>query len=230
LGDIENLKKMIAQNLISEVVPSLLLTDTGQKALNWMEEFRISHLAVVEDKRLVGLLSDQIIYDLNLIDRPVSDYAGHLLPSFVRANQHILEVVKIVSTLKLSAIPVLDSYDQYGGVITIFDLSRKIVDLMAMQEPGGVIVLELMPVDYSLSQIAQIVEGNDAKILGFYISSDIDSTRLEVTLKLNVIDLSAIIQTFVRFDYNIVAVYMDNSVIKDLYGNRFEQLLKYMNV
>ena len=221
---------MIAQNLLSEVVPPLRLTDTGQKALNWMEIFRISHLPVVDGKRLVGLISDKIIYDLNIIDKPVGDYSDHLLSPHIRINQHIYEVFLTISSLKLSAVPVLDLYDQYCGVITVFDLAQKFADLVAVQEPGGVIVLELNSIDYSLSQIAQIVEGNNAKILSFYVSPEVESRRMTVTLKINVIDLSAIIQTFVRYDYNIIAVYMDDSVITDLYDDRLDQLMKFMNI
>lgn len=221
---------MIAQNLLSEVVPPLRLTDNGQKALNWMEIFRISHLPVVDGKRLVGTISDKIIYDLNIIEQPIKDYSDHLLPPFVRSNQHIYEVFQTISSLKLSAVPVLDNYNQYCGVITVFDLAQKFASLVAVQEPGGVIILELNSIDYSLSQIAQIVEGNDAKILSFYVSPISDSKRLTVTLKINVIDLSAIIQTFVRYDYNIVSVYMDDSTIKDLYDDRLDQLMRYMNV
>jgi predicted transcriptional regulator len=221
---------MIAQNLLSEVVPPLRLTDNGQKALNWMEVFRISHLPVVDGKKLVGVISDRIIYDLNIIERPIGDYTDHLLSPFIRANQHIYEVFQTISTQKLSAIPVVDIYGQYCGVITVLDLAQKFASLVAVHEPGGVIVLELNSVDYSLSQIAQIVEGNDAKILSFYVAPITDSTKLNVTLKINVIDLSAIIQTFVRYDYNIVAAYMDDSTINDLYDDRLDQLMKYMNI
>ena len=221
---------MIAQNLLSEVVPPLRLTDTGQKALNWMEIFRISHLPVVDGKRLVGLISDKIIYDLNIIDKPVGDYSDHLLSPHIHTNQHIYEVFNAISVLKLSAVPVLDLYDQYCGIITVFDLAQKFADLVAVQEPGGVIVLELNAIDYSLSQIAQIVEGNDAKILSFYISPEVESKRMTVTLKINVVDLSAIIQTFVRYDYNIIAVYMDDSVINNIYDDRLDQLMKFMNI
>ena len=221
---------MIAQNLLSEVVPPLRLTDSGQKALNWMEIFRISHLPVVDGKRLVGLISDKIIYDLNIIDKPIEDYSDHLLSPHIRTTQHIYEVFNIISVLKLSAVPVLDLYDQYCGVITATDLAQKFADLVAVHEPGGVIVLELNAIDYSLSQIAQIVEGNDAKILSFYISPEAESKRMTVTLKINVVDLSAIIQTFVRYDYNIIAVYMDDSVIQNMYDDRLDQLMKFMNI
>ncbi len=221
---------MIAHSLVSEVVPPLRLTDSGQKALNWMEIFRISHLPVVDGKRLLGVISDKIIYDLNIIERPISDYSDHLLSPFVLESQHIYEVFQAISTQKLSAIPVLDIYRQYCGVITVLDMAQKFASLVAVQEPGSVIVLELNSIDYSLSQIAQIVEGNEAKILSFYVSPISDSKKLTVTLKINVIDLSAIIQTFVRYDYNIVAVYMDESSLNDLYEDRLGQLMKYMNI
>lgn len=221
---------MIAQNLLSEVVPPLRLTDSGQKALNWMEIFRISHLPVVDGKRLLGVISDKIIYDLNIIERPIGDYSDHLLSPFVRTDQHIFEVIMAVSSQKLSAIPVVDIYGQYTGVITVLDLAQKFAGLVAVDEPGGVIVLELNSIDYSLSQIVQIVEGNDAKILSFYVSPEADSKRMHITLKINKVDLSAVIQTFVRYDYNINAVYMDNSSIKEVYEDRLDQLMKYMNM
>lgn len=221
---------MIAQDLLSEVVPSLRLTDNGQKALNWMEIFRISHLPVVEDKKLIGLISDKIIYDLNIIEKPISDYSEHLLTPHIHVNQHIYEVFSVVTVLKLSAVPVLDLHHQYVGVITVFDLAQKFADLVAVREPGGVLVLEINTINYQLSQIAQIVEGNDARILSFYVSQIPESTMINVTLKVNLIDLSAIIQTFVRYDYNIKAVYMDDSVIRNVYDDRFDQLMKFMNV
>ncbi|MGE5395216.1 MAG: CBS domain-containing protein [Candidatus Saccharibacteria bacterium] len=221
---------MIAQNLLSEVVPPLRLTDSGQKALNWMEVFRISHLPIVDNKRLIAVVSDKIIYDLNILEKPLGEYVSHMLSPYVRTNQHIYEVFSSISMLKLSAIPVLDLYDEYVGVITVFDLVQKFSELVAVKEPGGIIVLEINSIDYSLPQIAQIVEGNDAKILSFYIHQQPESRLMNVTLKTNVVDLSAIIQTFVRYDYNIKAVYMDDSNIKNLYDDRFDQLMKFMNI
>ena len=221
---------MIAQNLLSEVVPPLRLTDNGQKALSWMEIFRISHLPVVNGKELVGLISDKTIYDLNIIDKPVGDYTEHLLSIHILASQHIYEVFSLISKYKLSAVPVLNLYHEYCGVITVFDLGQKFADLVAVREPGGVIVLELNSIDYSLSQIAQIVEGNDAKILSFYVNQEVDSKQMDITLKINIVDLSSIIQTFVRYDYNIKAVYMDESIIRNLYDDRYDQLIKFMNI
>ncbi|MFW5752129.1 MAG: CBS domain-containing protein, partial [bacterium] len=95
---------------------------------------------------------------------------------------------------------------------------------------GGIIVLELNINDYSLSEIAQIVESNDAKILGLYISSPDDSTRIELTIKINRTELSSIIQTFNRYNYNIKASFLENDELDNLYNNRYEAFIRYLNV
>ena len=221
---------MIAEQLISEVIPSLRLSDTGQKALNWMEVFRISHLPVVDNHEYVGLIADKSIYDLNLTEEKFEDCRTHMLTPHVHTNQHIYEVVSVISELKISCLPVLDLHHNYLGVITVFDLAQKFADLVAVHEPGGVILLELTPMDYSLAEIAQIVEGNDAKILSLYVNNEQDSKKMIVTLKVNQIDLSPIIQTFVRYDYSILAVFMDESILNNMYDDRLNQLRKYMNI
>lgn len=221
---------MLAKELISDVIPSLRLTDNGQKALNWMEIFRISHLPVVDNHQYLGLISDKSIYDLNLNDKLMEDCRDFLVQPYVGVSQHIYEVVSVVSRLKITVVPVLDQEHQYRGVITVFDLAQRFADLVAVNEPGGVIVLELNPIDYSLAEIARIVEGNDAKILSLYVSKSDDSKEITVTLKINQMDLSPVIQTFVRFDYVIKSVFMDDSVLKHLYDDRFELLMKYLNI
>lgn len=221
---------MIAENLISEVVPSLRWSDTGQKALNWMDVFRISHLPVVEDHQYYGLVSDKMIYDLNMFEKELVEMRDKLLSPFVMINQHIYQVFSVISEYKLSVVPVLDLHKEYKGVITAFDMAKQFAGLVAVNEPGGVIELELNPVDYSLAQITQIVEGNDAKILSLYVRERSDSKLITVTIKTNVIDLSRIIQTFVRYDYNIKAVYMEESMLGELYDDRFDQFMKYLNI
>jgi hypothetical protein len=221
---------LIAKELISEVIPSLRLDDDGQKALNWMEIFRISHLPVVDNHQYLGLISDKVVYDLNLIEKKMKDCTEFLMQTSVRTNQHIYEVAAILSSLKLTLVPVLDLQHAYMGVVSVLDLSQKFADLVAVHEPGGIIVLELNPIDYSLAQIAQIVEGNDAKILSLYIHREKDSNGIVITIKVNQMDLSAIIQTFVRYDYSIMAVFMDESIINNMYDDRYNQFMKYLNI
>ncbi len=195
-----------------------------------MEIFRIAHLPVVDEHEYLGLISDKSIYDLNLAGKKMDDCREHLLLPHVHSNQHIYEVASVISELKLSLVPVLDLKHSYLGVVSVMDLSKKFAELVAVHEPGGIIVLELTPLDYSLSQIAQIVESNDAKILSLYTCKEDDSNQLLVTLKVNQVDLSPLIQTFVRYDYSIRAVFMDESILNNMYDDRFNQLMKYMNI
>ena len=221
---------MIASDLISEIIPSLKTSDTGQTALNWMEIFRISHLPIVNNQDFLGLISDTDIYDMNQPEEPIGNHELTLLKPYVTDNQHLFEVVGLAARLKLSIVPVLDNNSRYKGVITSSDLIRHIAGISSMDQPGGIIVLEMIERDYSLSQIAQIVESNNIKVLSMYITSPSESTRLEVTLKVNTTDLFALIKTFERYNYEVKTWVTTNDSIDRFYSERFDLLMKYLNI
>lgn len=221
---------MVAKDLISEVIPSLKTSDLGQTALNWMEIFRVSHLPIVNNQDFLGLISDADIYDMNQPEEPIGNHNLTLFKPFVEAEQHIFEVIGLASRLKLSVVPVLDSANHFLGVITINDLIRHLAGISSLDQPGGIIVLELIARDYSLSQIAQIVEGNNVKVLSMYITSPPDSTKLEVTLKVNSGDLASVVRTFERYNYEVKTWVTDNDSMDRFYSERFDLLMKYLNI
>jgi len=221
---------LLAEQLISDVIISVKSTEIGQKALNWMDVFRVSHLPVVDGEKYLGMVSDKLIYDLNLTDKPISTEYEKLISVHVHQEQHIFEIAILMYKLKLSVIPVLDKDHYYLGAITLYDLARRFAHLFSLQEVGGVIVLEMNVNDYSLAEISQITEGNDVKILSCFIDRKPGNSNMDVILKLNKEDLSPLIQTFMRYDYNVKAVYLDNSMLTDLYKDRFDQFMKYMNI
>jgi CBS domain-containing protein len=221
---------MVANDLISEIIPSLKTSDTGQTALNWMEIFRISHLPIVNNQDFLGLISDTDIYDMNQPDEPIGNHELTLLKPFVTDEQHLFEVVGIAARLKLSVVPVLDNHNHYKGVITTNDLIKHIAGISSMDQPGGIIVLEMIERDYSLTQIAQIVESNNVKVLSMYITSPKESTRLEVTLKVNTTDLLALLRTFERYNYDVKTWVTTNDSIDRFYSERFDLLMKYLNM
>ena len=221
---------MTAKDLISEIIPSLKTSDTGQTALNWMEIFRISHLPIVNNQDFLGLISDTDIYDTNQPDEPIGNHELTLLKPYVTDDQHLFEVIGLAAQLRLSVVPVLDNKNRYRGVITTTDLVRYIAGISSMDQPGGILVLELIERDYSLSQIAQIVESNSIKVLSMYITSHPESTRLEVTLKVNTTDLLALIRTFERYNYEVKNWVTTNDSIDRFYSERFDLLMKYLNI
>jgi acetoin utilization protein AcuB len=221
---------MVAKDLISEVIPSLKTSDLGQTALNWMEIFKISHLPIVNNQEFLGLISDTDIYDMNQPNEPIGNHALTLYKPYVTVDQHIFEVIGLASRLKLSVVPVLDSKNNYKGVITSTDLIRHLAGISSMDQPGGIIVIEVVDRDYSLSQIAQIIESNNVKILSMYITSSPGSTQLEVTLKVNTGDLASVIRTFERYNYEVKTWVTDNDSMDRFYSERFDLLMKYLNI
>lgn len=221
---------MVAKDLISEIIPSLKTSDTGQAALNWMEIFRISHLPIVNNLDFLGLISDTDIYDTNQPEEPIGNHELTLLKPYVTEDQHLFEVIGLAARLRLSVVPVLNNKNHYMGVITSSDLVRYVAGISSMDQPGGILVLELIERDYSLSQIAQIVESNNIKVLSMYITSPPDSTLLEVTLKVNTTDLHALIRTFERYNYEVKTWVTTNDSIDNFYSERFDLLMKYLNM
>ena len=220
---------MLARELISDVVTALKTSDTGTLALSWMEVFRIKHLPIVNHREFLGLISDSDIYDLNNPDEPVGNHQLSLQKPFVNEDQHIYEVIELLSRLELTLVPVLNDEKQYLGVITQEDLTRKFAHLSAMQQPGGIIELEMNEHDYSLSEISQIVESNNARILSLYVASSQDNAKLRVTLKINFTDLTSIMETFNRYNYTVVSSHTDNEDLDEFYQERFDVFLKYLN-
>src|SRR4030042_1009876 len=221
---------MVALDLISDIIPSLKTSDTGQTGLNWMEIFRVSHLPIVNNQDFLGLISDSDIYDMNQPEEPIGNHELTLLKPYVEDNQHLFEVIGLAARLKLTIIPVLDNQNHYKGVITTNDLIRHIAGISSMDQPGGIIVLEMIERDYSLSQISQIIESNNAKVLSMYITSPSESTRLEVTLKVNTTDLLAVIRTFERYNYDVKTWITTNDSLDRFYSDRFDLLMKYLNM
>lgn len=221
---------MIAKDLISDVIPSLKTSDLGQTALNWMEIFRVSHLPIVNNQDFLGLISDSDIYDMNQPEEPIGNHALTLLKPYVGGDQHIFEVIGLASRLKLSVVPVLDINNHYMGVITTSDLIRHLAGISSMDQPGAIIVLELTERDYSLSQIAQIIEGNNIKVLSLYITTPPESSKLEVTIKLNSNDLTSLLRTFERYNYEVKTWISNSDSMDRFYSERFDMLMKYLNI
>ena len=219
---------MKAIELISEDIPPLTHTDTGEKALRWMDEFKVSHLPVLKNGNFVGVISESDILDKMDVEDTLDKLFDHLPRPYVNENSHIYEVLAKISEHKLSVLPILDDNEKYLGCTSIHNLITKIANTGSIKESGGIIVLEVNAVDYSMAQIAQIVESNNAKILSSYIMSPSDSNKLEVTLKINQIELDRIIRTFERYDYTIKASFQKSSGDEDVQF-RYDALMNYLN-
>jgi len=214
--------------LLNDLVP-LYMTDNAMLALSLMEEYKVTHLPVVEAGVFKGLLSESDIYSYNRFEDVIANQPIVLNNITVTKDQHIFDVIEIIHKNSLSLLPVIDDDGIYLGSIFLTDVISKLSEITGINNPGGIIVLEMNIHDYSLSEIAQIVESNNIKIINSYVSSFNDSTKIEVTLKLNSVDIEALIQTFNRYNYQIKASYTDVD-LNDNISDRYNSLMNYLNI
>lgn len=221
---------MIAEQLISDIISPLKTSDTVETAISMMDEFRVAHLPVVNNTAYLGLVSETDLQEnLEDIDTPIGNIRLSLARPAIRNFEHIYDVIKSMTELGISVLPVIDSDDNYIGAVSFESLNRNMVKMTAIQNPGAIIVLEMSQNDYSLSEIAQIIESNDAKVLSMYITSEIDSTTMEVILKVNKQDITGIINTLNRYNYSIKASFGKEEDPDDL-KDRYDSLMNYLNV
>ena len=221
---------MIASSLLSNVVPVLKKDDTCAQALGWMDLFRVSLLPVLEGETYVGLLSDEIMYTHGSIHDTIGMLDIPREMTFVYEDVHMYDVIGVASSRLLSVVPVLNRKEVYQGSILLTDILHNIDKLLCIDDPGGIIVLEVNKIDYSLAEVAQIVEYNEAKVLSCYVTCMPDSNKVEITLKVNTARIEPILDTFIRYRYVIKNTFVSGEDINEEMRDRYGQLLKFMEM
>jgi CBS domain-containing protein len=220
--------EMLARELISKVVPPLRPDDEVARALAWMDEFKVSHLPVVDGKNFLGLISEDNILDGAKEDTVIASKEV-LNRAYVLESQHIYYVIRKLAATDLSVVAVLDSAQNYLGCITLSDLVTKFEELAVINQPGGIIVIQFKKNDYSLAQVAHVVESNNAKILSSYVFERPETGMLELTLKVNREEVGSIVQGLERYDYQVLAFFQESAQLEDLKG-RYDELMRYINI
>ena len=221
---------MIASSLLSNVVPVLKKEDTCVQSLGWMDLFRVSHLPVLDGETYVGLLSDEVMYAHGSIHDSIGKLDRPREMTFVYEDVHMYDVIGVASSRLLSVVPVLNRKEVYQGAILLTDILHNIDKLLCIDDPGGIIVLEVNKIDYSLAEVAQIVEYNEAKVLSCYVTCMPDSNKVEITLKVNMARIEPILDTFIRYRYVIKNTFVSGEEMNEEMRDRYGQLLKFMEM
>ena len=220
---------MLAIELVADIIPPVHTSDTIQKVIDRMYEFRIKHLPIVNENQFLGLMSeDDLIKETNF-ELPIGALSLSLVNPFVIEDQHIYDVIRIFHEQNLTMVPVLDIKDNYLGLISINNLNDYFATMTSIEQPGGIIVLEVYNNSNTLAQMAQIVESDNAQVLSSYVRSFPGSSKIEITLKVNKQDISAIVATFLRYEYEIKATF-NNKNNNDSVKDRYNLLMNYLNL
>lgn len=220
---------MLSKQVVQNEIEPITRLDSGLYALGIMDEFKVEHLPVVEEGLLVGLVRELDLLDMHRPEGSLAEQEVPLTQVFVNTDDHCFRALDLMGEMSVTMLPVVDRQNRYAGYITSMNLIECMSELTAAQEHGGLLTLEINQNDYSLSEIAQIVESNDANILSVYVSKHADSAKMEVTLKINRTDLAAVIQTFERYEYRITATYHENDDSDEM-KRRFGLFMNYLNM
>ncbi len=221
---------MIAEDLINQMIPPLKGSDEAHKAIVWMEEFRCNFMPVTEDGKLIGFISEDIILETNDIEKLVRDFDLAGVNCYVHLDTHFYDILKVASDNKLQMVGVIDQNQNYCGVITVQDTLTSFAQTAAVQLPGGILILSMNHIDYSLAEISRLVEENHAKILSSIVKEDpLDPGKIRLTLKINQIDLTRVVATLERFGYKVIGRYQESRPATDD-KERIDMLLRYLDI
>jgi hypothetical protein len=186
-----------------------------------------SHFPILNEGVYIGsMVADDI--DTLDSDKKASDYLYTLETFFARDSMIWLDVLEVFAKNHTNIVPVLNEENVYSGYYELEDIVKFFHETPFLREPGGIIVVQKNITDYSMSQIAQIVESNNAKLLGMFVS-EANSESIQITIKTTVGSLNDIIQTFRRYNYEIISEHHEDNYLNSL-KERSEYLDKYLNI
>lgn len=218
---------MLTRDLISNSIPYLHKDDKVFHALQLMNDYHVAHLPVVEDENYLGIISEEQLLqsdDNNSIHQlQVTDSA-----TSVQAKDHFLKAIQIAVLNKLSIVPVVEE-KLLIGIVTYDDLLRNASDFLSLNSPGALVVLEMESSSYSFTELNRIVESNDAQITQLNTFTDPQTGIMQVTIKLNKLEVSDIIATLQRYEYNVKYFFGEELYENELRTN-FDNLMNYLKV
>jgi CBS domain-containing protein len=219
---------VLNKELISASIPTLTLNDSIFQALELMSEFHITQLAVVVDEKYLGLVFEE---DLMNVDNTalLESIHNHFSKVSVRANTHFIESIQTANDYNLTIVPVIENENDFVGAIPATDLLKQLGKITGASEPGGLIILEMDQRNFSFAEISKLVETNDAQITQLNTYWDNNLEAFFVTLKINKFEISDIVATFQRYEYE-VKYYFGEELYENELKDNYDHLMNYLNI
>lgn len=220
---------MLTTELINNNIPQLKLQDSVSKALQLINDYRVTHLPVVSEERYLGLVSEDDLLDAEDDKATIQILEDSFIKIFVKENEHFLNAVSCSNRYETTVVPVINEEEELVGVITVTDLLKALGDFSGANEIGGIIVMEMERNQFAISEISRIVESNDATILHLNTTIQPQTGMLTVTLHLNKKEISAIVSSFERYEYDIIYYFGDEKFENEIHIN-YRHLMNYLDI
>lgn len=220
---------MLAQELTNNLLPQLQLTDTVSKALQLMNDFKMTHLPVVAEDKYLGMISEDDLIDEENKKIAIEFFQNDFIPASVTFNKHFLNAVTVSNQYRTNVIPVVNETNEFIGTIAGQELLLALGNFSGANETGAVIVLEMERSRFSISEISRIVESDGAVILHLNITIKPDTALMQVTIHLNKREIAVIIAAFERYEYS-VSFYSGEQLFENEIDNNYRHLMNYLDI
>lgn len=221
---------MLAREIISNVVKPLSYSDTGAYALSLMNELNVNQIPVIDGANYIGIISSEEITLAKKLEESVSTVHTVLKRPYVYESSHLFDVMKASLEYNVRIVPVLSDEDNsYLGVISAESCLKAFSELNSIADEGGIIEFSVPLKNFSVIEIARIVEDNEVRILAFYTNIDQQTNRVNVTMKTNSNELASVISAMERYGYELRGFYQEKEYTEDLKGN-YDAFMHFMNV
>ncbi|HUS02382.1 MAG TPA: CBS domain-containing protein [Chitinophagaceae bacterium] len=220
---------MLAIELNNNIIPQLRLEDTVGKALQLINDFKVSHLPVVSEEKYLGLLSEEDLLDADNKKMLIQLLHGEFIDVSIKENEHFLQAVNISNEFQTSVVPVVNEENEFLGSISGQNLLRILGNFSGAQEIGGIIVLEMERSQFTISEISRIVESNEATILHLNTTIQPETGLLTVTIHINKKELSMVVAAFERYDYDVIYYFGEEKFENEIHSN-YRHLMNYLDI
>ena len=220
---------MLTIELINNNIPRLKLQDTVGKALQLINDFRVTHLPFVADEKYLGLISEEDLLDAEEEKLPIELMQDTFINAAVKDNEHFLNAVNCCNQFDTTVVPVINADGELAGTITTPDLLKALGNFAGTNEIGGIIVLEMERSQFAISEISRIVESNDATILHLNTTVHSVTGMLTVSIHTNKKEIAAIVATFERYDYDIIYYFGNEKFENEIHSN-YRHLMNYLDI
>jgi acetoin utilization protein AcuB len=220
---------MLTKELQSQSLPHLHLTDKVYQALQLMNENQVTHLPIVDGEKFVGTISEDDLLQAENDHSALEELQQSFSNTSVKEDEHFLKAVQLAAENGLSVVPIITEDNQLAGTVAYNDLLRHASEFMSLNEPGGLIVLEMDSNQYSFNEISKLVENNDAQITQLNTSNDPENGLMQVTIRINKSEVSDIVASFQRYDYNVKYFFGEELYVNELKTN-YDNLMNYLKL
>ena len=220
---------MLTIDLNNNIIPQLKLEDTVSKALQLVNEYRVSHLPVVSDEKYLGLIGEDDLLDIENKSISIEQLREEFINVSVQENEHFLQAVNVSNEYQISVVPIINEERNFVGAISSQSLLQALGNFSGSHEIGGIIVLEMERNQFAISEISRIVESNEASIMHLNTGIQPGSGLLTVTLHINKKELSVIVAAFERYEYRVIYFFGEEKFDNELKSN-YRHLMNYLDI